>query len=81
MRQKIQTSRDGPPAQGDLELSNVSDYGGGRHWRVPRASDDIVGGAVAGVAFAGVPDDFDQRFFLRAICIKVDIYWWKSRNF
>jgi hypothetical protein len=61
VKQKIQTSRDGPPAVGDLELSNVSGYGGSRHWRVARISSD-VGGGVAGIAFAGVPDDFDNRF-------------------
>jgi hypothetical protein len=61
VRQKIQTSRDGPIVPVDLELSSASDYGGGRHWRVARASNDVAAGVSAGGAFAGVPDDFDHR--------------------
>ena len=45
----------------------MSDYGGSRHWRVARGSTDGSGGAAAGGAFAGVPDDFDHRF--------LNVYW------
>jgi hypothetical protein len=61
VRQKIQSSRDGPIVPVDLELSSASDYGGGRHWRAARSSNDIDAGVSAGGAFAGVPDDFDHR--------------------
>jgi hypothetical protein len=75
VRQKIQTSRDGPPAHGDLELSNVSDYGGSRHWSIARASNEIVGGGGASGAFAGVPDDFDHRFHVfRPLCFCVHFH-------
>jgi hypothetical protein len=63
VRQKIQTSRDGPVIPVDLELSSVSDYGAGRHWRVARRSNDGAAVVSAGGAFS-VPDDFDERCVL-----------------
>jgi hypothetical protein len=60
VRQKLQTSRDGPL---DLELSNVSDYGSGQQWRVARASNYSAKEVFAGGAFAGVADDFDHRWY------------------
>ena len=50
----------------DLELSSVSDYGAGRHWRVARRSNDGASGANAGGAFS-VPDDFDERYAVHCV--------------
>lgn len=76
VRQKIQTSRDGPVIPVDLELSSVSDYGAGRHWRVARTSNDGgSGGANAGGAFS-VPDDFDERYDVH--CVIAFVYCFKA---
>ena len=69
----MQTSRDGPPL--DLELSRVSDYGGGRHWRVARESSDTAAGGGGGAAFAGVPDDFDHRCDFAATAVVFELYF------